>query len=204
MNYFDQKKKDVSILRSSIFLMTGFFTVILIAVLVINYKEKKSLTSETWAFSPETGNVMKMTKIPFTMEERKAEYKSHVRDFLSHWYQFDQYTFIDNTNYGANLIDKKTREIEINKYREVNTLAKLQERDIILSIVIKDISVDITQRPVKGQFSFEQTLRTSQNLNKRIIEGTFEISDTEGRSYQNPHAALISNFQITRKEDLIK
>lgn len=202
MDYFTQKKKDVGVLRSALFIITGFMAVVFIVREFIHYKEKKALTTETWAISPENGFVLKMQKVPMTIEERNSEYRAHVRDFLTHWYQFDQYTFIENTNYGANLIDKKSRDIEINKYREENTLAKLQESDIILSISIKEVKVDITSRPYKGSFAFEQTLRTKSNLNKRIIEGTFIIEDTEGRSFENPHAALMSNIQITRKENL--
>jgi hypothetical protein len=202
MDYFGKKNKDVNILRTCLFIMAGLFAFLFTLREFINYKEKRALTTETWAISPENGFVLKMNKIPITIEERNSEYRAHVRDFLTHWYQFDQYTFIENTNYASNLIDKKSREIEINKYREENTLAKLQESDIILSVIIKDIKVDATQRPYKGTFQLEQTLRTSLNLNRRIIEGTFNIEDSEGRSYSNPHAALITNYQITRKENL--
>lgn len=202
MEYLSQKRKDINVLRTALFVVAGVFTAVFTVREIIHYKQNKALTSETWAISPENGFVLKMQKVPMTIEERNSEYRAHVRDFLTHWYQFDQYTFIENTNYGSNLIDKKTRELEINKYREENTLAKLQESDIILSISIKDIKVDVTSRPYAGSFAFEQTLRTKSNLNKRVIEGTFNIEDTEGRSFANPHAALITNIQITRKENL--
>lgn len=202
MDYFGKKSKDVGVLRNSLFVLAGFFAFVFAVREFVNYKEKKALNTETWAISPENGFVLKMNKVPMTIEERASEYRAHVRDFLNHWYQFDQYTFIENTNYASNLIDKKTRDIEINKYREDNTLGRLQESDIILTIVVKEIKVDVTNRPYTGNFVLEQILRTKQNLNKRIIEGTFNIEDTEGRTYNNPHAALITNYQITRKENL--
>lgn len=201
MKYLYDKRKEVSSFRITVMVLAGAFIVIFAIREYVHYSERRSWNSETWAISPENGFVMKMEKVPMTIEERTAEYKAHVRDFLTHWYQFDQYTFIDNTNYGANLIDRKTRDNEINKYREDNTYATIQERDIILSIVVKDISIDVTQRPYTGQFSIVQSLRSKQNLKKRIIEGTFEISDTEGRSFSNPHAAVISNYKIQRIEE---
>lgn len=200
MKYFGQKNKEAITLKVLFIILAGAFCFVFGVTQYIHYKEKKALTSETWAIAPENGFVMKMQKIPFTIEERNAEYKAHVRDFLTHWFQFDQYTFMDNMNYGSNLIDKESRTREINKYREEHTLERLQESDYILTIEIKDITIDVTQRPYKGSFSLIQTLRSKEDKNKRIIEGVFNIEDSEGRSFENPHAAMIFNFQKTRQE----
>lgn len=202
MDYFNQKSKDIATLRIALFCITSIFCILIVVILVLNHIERKKQNTEMWAIDPGSGMSIKLNKIPFTLEERKSEYRAHVRDFLTHFYQFDQYTMRDNLDYASNLIDKKTRDAEIAKYREEHTYEKLQERDIILSVVIKTIDMNVSKYPIEGSFILEQTLRTNQYATKRIIEGIYQIEDSEGRSYQNPHMAIIKNYQIIRQEPI--
>lgn len=200
MDYFLKKKSEFRVLRLLVVILVVVFLGVFAAREVFHYRQVQGLTGKIWAFDPRIGSVVAMEKIPFTMEERKKEYEHHVCDFLKHWFAFDQYTFLDHMDYARNLIDKESFDREISKYREENTLGVLQERDIIVTIGPPTVYIDSSKHPFAGTFSITQIMRTRDNQRKRIIEGEFTIEDTQGRSSKNPHAAMIYNYVITRKE----
>lgn len=200
MDYFFKRRNEFRVLRLLVIVLSAVFIGVFVVRELFHYRQVQGLTGKIWALDPRTGSVVAMDKIPFTMEERKKEYEHHVRDFLKHWFAFDQYTFLDHMDYARNLIDNVSFDREISKYREENTLGVLEERDIIVTVTPPSVDIDISNYPFTGSFSLTQTMRTRDNQRKRIIEGTFSIEDTQGRSSKNPHATMIYNYVITRKE----
>ncbi len=200
MEHLKQKKNNFGLYKIVMIIFSIVFVLLFSVREYTHYQAISKFSGKIWAINPDNGQVFSLNSIPFTMGERQKEYEAHTKDFIRYFYQFDKNTFLSNMDLAKNLMEQKTFNQEIDKYREERTYEKIQERDIILTVEPPKVNVDILKRPYKGTFSFIQLMRTSDNYRKRIIEGVFEIKDTQGRSDDNIHACIITKYSITRKE----
>lgn len=200
MEHFKNKKKGFDLYKLVIISLLTFVLCILSIREYSHYSIVKEFTGKIWAMNPETGGVFSLESILFTPEQRKKEYNSHTRKYLKYFFQFDKNTFLDNMDAAKRLMKKESFDREIGKYREERTLETIEARDIILTIEPPIITIDMSVRPFKGTFKINQILRTTENQRKRIIEGEFNIENTQARTNDNPHAAILYNYRITRRE----
>lgn len=202
MSYLKERYQDKNTLKVVFIIVSIVYCITIIGLIVSHNLRIDKLEKTTWAIDRSSGAVIQLKNSIYTIEDRLIEYKSHVRSFLKLFYQFDEYTFLDNMKEAENYMASESFEIELNKYRKDKILERIQEDDLILSIGIKKLEVKYSNNTPIGEFTIVQSYRRGESVKKRIIEGQFKIKDTEGRSSKIPHACLMYDYIILRKENV--
>lgn len=132
------------------------------------------------------------------ISHRFAEYKDHVRDFYNLWYSFDQNTYYDNTDRALWLIGEKGKDLA-DEYEAQKVYENVFEKNLIVTVEVLDIRLNPDTRPVSGIIEGIQTIRRGTGEVRRNLNIEFTIMDAQGRSDQNPHGAVIEQWNVYDK-----
>lgn len=150
-----------------------------------------------WLLDKKTGEVYQAIKSQqLSKEERKIEYKHMVADFYKYFYEFDQFTFEDHINKALNLIGESGKEM-YEEYRRDGVMRKLQEGNQRVTVEIDSIFIDMNVNPVHGVAYVKQTTERENGKLSRHLNSKFSIYDLDAKTDENPHAAMLEDFQIT-------
>lgn len=204
MKYLLSKHKESNTLKYL------YFVLVLVIILVFgirefsHYKTMQQKDATIYGIDPLSGLVVKLDRKEYTYEDRILEYENHTKMFLTHFYGFDQYCFLDNMDFCKYLMSTEDFEEELNIYRTQNIFEIIQAEDIILHAKIENLKVEYINNIPTGTFQLIQSSRNPNIsiVNKRVIEGTFKIRDIQARSSKITHACVIYDYVITRLETL--
>ena len=153
--------------------------------------------NKLWLLDKETGEVYKAVKSNgISKEERKVEYKHLVTDFYKCFYEFDQFTFENHINSALNLIGESGKEM-YEEYKRDGVIMKLQEGNQRVTVEIDSIFIDMDSKPIRGIAYAKQTTERSNGKLSRHLNSQFLIYDLDTKTEENPHAAMIEDFQVT-------
>lgn len=147
-----------------------------------------------WVINPKTGVMTAASQeVGEKPQEREAEYHNLVHQFLTHWYAFDQFTYDKNTTTALNWIGNSGKVL-LNDYKSADVYRRMQEKNMVLTIDIDSININMNTVPATGSFLLHQTVSTPAGKLVRVVEGKFNVLDLKERTLLNPHKALIEDF----------
>lgn len=189
-------------------LSISLVSVILVLCFLLVYKEimhrneVELLRSSSWAVDMKTGNASQATLVLSKDNPgRYFEYKGQVELFYALWFQFDQYSFNENVSKAMDLTGN-CGKIMRQEYVELDYLKRLQEKNMVVTIQIDSIKIDMKSTPVHGICYARQTSQNANGQSKRRIYGTFDLFDLSSRSERNKHGVLIDNFEFFDKSKI--
>lgn len=140
-----------------------------------------------------SGRVYDVTPIAAS-EMRKYEYEDHIKTFIFKWYAFDESTYENNIKSALNLIGNRGKEL-LSDYNDINMLNSLIQKNIIYSVTIKDIHVEMKTVPVSGEILFTQTGYRARGNASRDVSVKFTLYDVS-RSRENSHGVKIEGWEV--------
>lgn len=144
-----------------------------------------------------SGKVYETTPIAAS-DMRKYEYEDHIKTFVSKWYSFDESTYDNNIKSALNLIGNRGKEL-LSEYNDINMHNSLIQKNIIYSVTIKDIRVDMKTVPVSGEILFTQTGYRARGGVSRDVLAKFTLYDVS-RSRENSHEVKIESWEVNYSE----
>jgi hypothetical protein len=125
---------------------------------------------------------------------RKYEYEDHIKTFVTKWYAFDESTYENNVQSALALIGNRGKEL-LSDYNDINMLNSLIQKNIIYSVTIKDLSVDMRTIPISGEITFVQTGYRARGSVSRDVVARFTLYDVS-RSRENSHGVKIEGWDV--------
>ncbi len=185
-------------------ILIGFVAVFSVIVIGLQIYDKhrfiENQNKGIWVIDKISGEAFKLKKEEYTFNHRLSEYKALTRDFVKHFYGFDEYNFLDNMEYCSYLMSNQVYQIELDKYRKDNVYEKLREQNITARAKIIEIDINNVGDKIKGQYTIEQILVSGTNVKKRVISADIVIGNIASRSYNNTYAAKITGHNIIKKD----
>ena len=176
-----------------VFVPCVFFLICFLVYLLFT-KANKGYES-IWVINPKTGIMTSaQQEVGERPEERQAEYHNLTHQFLTHWYAFDQFTFDKNTTTALNWIGNSGK-ILLNDYKSADVFRKLQEKNMVLTVDVDSIQINMNAVPTTGSFYLHQTVATPAGKLVRLVQGKFNLIDLKERTILNPHKALLEDFK---------
>lgn len=157
----------------------------------INEAYTKALVLDT------SGKIYEVTPIAAS-DMRKYEYEDHIKTFVLKWYAFDESTYESNIKSALNLIGNRGKEL-LSEYNDVNMHNSLIQKNIIYSVTIKDIKVEMNTVPVSGEIYFTQTGYRARGSVSRDVLVKFTLYDVS-RSRENSHGVKIESWLVNYSE----
>lgn len=134
---------------------------------------------------------------------RLYEYEDHARDFYNLFYSFDQNTYNKNIERALWLVGDCGKDLKrLNDEQKV--YENLVSKNLIVTVQILKLNIDISQKPFKGIITGIQTIYRAGGKVSRQLDCTFTITDAQGRSQKNTHGAIINDWKIINSEKIIK
>lgn len=153
----------------------------------INEAYTKALVLDT------AGKVYDVTPVAAS-DMRKYEYEDHIKTFVLLWYAFDESTYENNIKSALNLIGNRGKEL-LSDYNDVNMHNSLIQKNIIYSVTIKEIRVDMKTVPVSGEIQFTQKGYRARGSVSREVLAKFTVYDVS-RSRENSHGVKIEGWDV--------
>lgn len=97
-----------------------------------------------------------------------------------------------------NLIGNRGKEL-LSEYNDINMHNSLIQKNIIYSVTIKDIRVDMKTVPVSGEILFTQTGYRARGGVSRDVLAKFTLYDVS-RSRENSHGVKIESWEVNYSE----
>ena len=144
-----------------------------------------------------SGRVYEATSVA-AADMRKYEYEDHIKTFVLKWYAFDESTYESNIKSALNLIGNRGKEL-LSEYNDINMHNSLIQKNIIYSVTIKDIRVDMKTVPVSGEILFTQTGYRARGGVSRDVLAKFTLYDVS-RSRENSHGVKIQSWAVNYSE----
>ena len=139
-----------------------------------------------------SGEVYK-TSMMLGRNTRIYEYNNHVKTFFRLWYAFDEGSFDYNIEIALNLIGDSGIEL-LDKYIMQNIERNIKEKNIVFSVEIKDIQIDMSTLPVTGYIEGIQTISRNRGKVQRNLVCTFIVYDVD-RTELNPHGCKVDMWE---------
>ena len=174
------------------FLMAVAFTVAFI------FQYNKIDEAYTKALVLDTSGKVYDTTSVAAADMRKYEYEDHIKTFVLKWYAFDESTYEGNIKSALNLIGNRGKEL-LSEYNDINMHNSLIQKNIIYSVTIKDIHVDMKTVPVSGEILFTQTGYRARGGVSRDVLVKFTLYDVS-RSRENSHGVKIEGWEVNYSE----
>lgn len=144
-----------------------------------------------------SGRVYEATSVAAS-DMRKYEYEDHIKTFVLKWYAFDESTYESNIKSALNLIGNRGKEL-LSEYNDINMHNSLIQKNIIYSVTIKDIHVEMKTVPVSGEILFTQTGYRARGGVSREVLAKFTLYDVS-RSQENSHGVKIEGWEVNYSE----
>lgn len=144
-----------------------------------------------------SGKVYETTPIAAS-DMRKYEYEDHIKTFVFKWYAFDESTYENNIKSALNLIGNRGKEL-LSEYNDINMHNSLIQKNIIYSVTIKDIHIEMKTVPVSGEILFTQTGYRARGGVSRDVLVKFTLYDVS-RSRENSHGVKIEGWEVSYSE----
>ena len=125
---------------------------------------------------------------------RLFEYEDHVRTFYRKWYAFDESNFESNIETALYLIGDVGKNM-YQKYMEDHILRTLKQMNMVVTVEITDVQVDMNTMPRTGHITGIQTIKRMRGAVSRNMNCTFELRDVS-RSRNNPHGVKIEKWEV--------
>ncbi len=174
-----------------------------IMFLIIKHENRiDQLTESVWVVDIKSGIVSKGSLVLSKDNPgRYFEYKGHVELLYSLWFQFDQFSFTDNIKKAMFLLGN-CGKIMRKDYTESDVLKRLQEKNMVVTVEIDSIKINMNSNPVHGYCFARQTSKNANGHTIRRMDSEFDFIDLVARSDKNKHGILIENLVITNKEKI--
>lgn len=196
-------------LRGLLNYKTGFqlTKLVMISVVVISFlaitigfivmSQEISAIRDSVVVIDRSGEVLKSDRVN-ARETRVFEYENHVRTFYNLWYAFDEGSYISNVEKALQLIGESGKDM-LDMYLTQNLERNIKEKNLIFSVYIKDIQIDMTKNTISGYIEGEQYIKRNRGELKRNLVCTFTIYDVD-RTRDNPHGCKVDNWKIINEE----
>ena len=195
LNSLKNYKSDFNFIRNFVFvLLPCLFCFFGFLIYMLFTKVNRGYES-IWILNPKTGVMINaQQEVGEKPQEREAEYHNLVLQFLNHWYAFDQFTYDKNTTLALNWIGNSGK-ILLNDYKSADVYRRMQEKNMVLTVDVDTININMNTVPASGNFYLHQTVATPSGKLVRIVRGNFNVLDLKERTIINPHKALIEDFK---------
>jgi hypothetical protein len=128
-------------------------------------------------------------------EMKMYEYEDHIKSFVQSWYAFDESTYEKNINGALNWIGDRGKEL-LNEYNDINMYNSLIQKNIMYSVSISEIKINMNTIPLSGYVLFRQTGHRARGSISRDIYAEFTLYSVS-RSRENIHGVKIENWKVT-------
>lgn len=195
MDLTNFKKTDKVITATMLLSIT--FNVIMaaafcLAFLYMTDKIDKAYTKELVIDT--SGKAYEATPI-LASEMKMYEYEDHIKSFVQSWYAFDESTYEKNINGALNWIGNRGKEL-LNEYNDINMYNSLIQKNIMYSVSISEIKINMNTIPISGYVLFKQTGHRARGSVSRDIYAEFTLYSVS-RSRENIHGVKIENWNVT-------
>jgi len=181
-----------------------FASNILFFALYIVEKFKNSIAPEHLMVIDNEGAPIFTKKTDLSIDYLKLEAENHLISYIKLIYENDQYTFEKNIQSSIDLATNDIAYMVKDEQNANQVLTKLQKFNARSTVDVDSIGFD---NNLKGSIVFTQNIITTED-NKDIIKRTRKSFDVKisrtgnKRNRANPHAMLITKFELTNVEKL--
>jgi hypothetical protein len=140
------------------------------------------------------GNVSSANEENINTNIRVFEYENHVKTFYKLWYQLDQNTFKPNIEAALSLVGDCGKEL-FNEYKDQDLYSLLRSKNLVITVTIESVKIDINQKPFRGIIKGVQTIYRLKGEITRRMDCSFTLYDVD-RSRENPHGVKIENWKV--------
>ncbi len=147
-----------------------------------------------------SGEVLK-SELASSKATRIFEYRNHVKTFYTLWYSFDEGSYNSNVESALSLIGESGKDL-LDVYLTQSIERNLKEKNLVFSVYIKDIQIDMSTNPISGYIEGEQEIKRNKGSLKRNLVCSFIIYDVD-RTEDNPHGCKVDNWKI-ENDQIIK
>lgn len=148
-------------------------------------------------FVDNTGNTKFGKEVPMS-SVREIQVKAAVKKAYTLWYQIDEGSYRSNIEEALYYFGD-CGKVMLKDYNDDRVGYNLKEKNLILTIVINDIKIDMASH--KGYIEGVQTIRRDEGKVRRNIYAGFTFTDISP-SDMNPFGVKIENWEIFNKEIL--
>ncbi len=148
------------------------------------------------------GNAYAADEKNIDINTRAFEYEAHVKTFYNLWYSIDENSYKRNIDDALNLAGECGKEM-YNEYKEQDLLNTLRSKNLSTTVEIKEIKIEVTQRPITGYIKGIQTIKRLGGEISRNMNCTFQLHDVD-RSRENPHGVKIENWKVIDNSEIDK
>lgn len=197
MEEFNNIEKNIR--RNNIFVMamTLLVGVIIISYAIFVYQTAKYFRNQGIGIELASGSVMTLKSLPMA-EQKLIEIKSHMRQFYSSFYSFDQYNMEQQLNAGLWLGGESLRKL-YDSYKNDDWYNNIIQYNIFQSATIHEYMVDADKYPYQVKVKGILTLRKEKEIQRFQLNGSCTLENVTRDFPKNPHGLFIRNW----KEDAL-